>query len=568
MPSTVQAQQLPPIRYTGRLQSATRAFFPQDGDEVIQLSRELQVNLDTFIWQPWFATLTTTATVAQSNTYAATDSDSLALAGGFTVGYFPQSHFPGTVFFNVTDSSADFESTVVREPHNRTMTFGLTQRYRPPGINADISGRLQRDIDQGGEGLDAVRDNLNLQLAYGMPGHRFQAELDAQQQATDFLGSSQKLRDVVATFNHDYRPDDWMSVQSFLSASNSTLDTDFGDAATTSFTLNSVGSWRSQERPLSATGSLRMDSTTSESRGFDTSTQSVGAALGANYDFTDDLRLNANADASYSVSDGGPDVTSSFQSASLTYAPDAFDLLGFNYGWSTSLSGNNVYSSLGQTAQSVGLSAGHSLNRIFAFESIGGFTLTMSANQSGSVSYDTVNADSETVNHGLSFALARGSARSQSSARLDLNDNRSFGNRGASGSDTALQSANFQVTHTHALGPYASLSASASMSVVRQVREEDTDTFQFSSAGVTYRHGRLFGVRRLRLTSELRARADSLTFVTTGDPDGDTEISAEARLDYRVGLLDLRFSATYTDNDGQRDAAVLLTITRSFGGIF
>lgn len=87
-------------------------------------------------------------------------------------------------------------------------------------------------------------------------------------------------------------------------------------------------------------------------------------------------------------------------------------------------------------------------------------------------------------------------------------------------------------------------------------------------ANVAYQASRFLGVRGLNYTMQLNMDTRSRDNRFLGDASGAFEplrTSWINRLDYRVGLMDMRLSATVNDTGGKKNALLFFQATRQLG---
>jgi hypothetical protein len=151
-----------------------------------------------------------------------------------------------------------------------------------------------------------------------------------------------------------------------------------------------------------------------------------------------------------------------------------------------------------------------------------------------------------------------------------------------------------QVSGSIRFGSDSSMSANLSMQATRQsvgdiaagfgnlIGNKDGEVKTSSNGSLSYRNGRLFGVRRLLFTTDLRMNSQALLPMLGGPLD--TEMAAwDTRLEYSVGLLTMRVNTLIartaapdwrllmTDPEqAKREAkvnkSIMFSILRSFGG--
>jgi hypothetical protein len=87
---------------------------------------------------------------------------------------------------------------------------------------------------------------------------------------------------------------------------------------------------------------------------------------------------------------------------------------------------------------------------------------------------------------------------------------------------------------------------------------------------MNYRHTELFGVDNLAFTSDLRWLSEDFQTEDPFDPDFELETerlnsSWRNRIEYRIGLLQLRADADLREVNGMWSQSILLQVRRYFG---
>ncbi|MGD2083271.1 MAG: hypothetical protein PVF91_09905, partial [Chromatiales bacterium] len=646
---------LPPVRYSGQLESTVRMDSPEGLEDSMQLINRLNLNLGTYIWQPWFATVDGTLVLAYSETEVGDqEASSEVVAGNATLRVFPQSRFPFELFVEVTDSRADLLNDLGGIGNEQRNTrVGFNQAYRTPSgrtsarggyehteqeapladvstdridvqfshqfsarqrVNADLIVNRLEQKGAGTGGLESLNGALNVQhslqpideltidsavsvsrlefdinepeppgpvhtLVTGVTGAVAQAR--AVTEATVRLRTQEAVRRrLEALFGLDLGSvpppaeplDPVAEFRTNLEAALGALDLSpqgLGllpgpeidlDEAENRVLVSSTARWRPDDLPLLVTGRVRVDWTQNEGALGEREQLASDLELEAVYDITGDLELRG--DAQVTRRSGEDDSLTTFQRAALTYAPPSIDLGGFAYDWSASLQADNQTSDTGPAVRGAGVTLTQGLSRVFPIGRRGDKTLSLSLSQSLGDRYDTDLGNVVDLNHSASLAWLRAGGGASETLNFTLTDSRRLGAR-----DTAVTTAILQGGYQLPLGRYASVGANLTFSATRSVTEGISSDNLFSSADVNFSHARLFGVNRLRFTSEFNANSDTLVPITLDGGDGSSLVW-ENRLEYTIGLLDMRLRLILSEEDGRQDKSALFTITRTFGGVF
>jgi hypothetical protein len=562
---------VPPIAYSGEIRTDIRASLPEDEEHRLQQLRTAQIDAVTFIWQPWFATLHGNFALShasnenleffQSSGKREQDSTSLFASGRGTVTVFPVSRFPFEGFVEISDSHTDFDDPLGPEISDfQTLRFGARQQYQPESGRSSYIARVERSLQTDVFGQEGTTDLLQLSTTQNFTKHRFGVDLNIESASLDEEDADRL--NVVLTGRHNYRPGDTLSVDSFATVTDLNQETALLENDISRADIRSFAIWRPRDWPLTVDADARLTADRTESFGESTDTYTQFLRLGADYEFSERLRLLGNAGVTFIQA--GEDETSTFQDLTATYRSESIPLRGFTYSYVASAGASNRTESEEDAVQRYSLSAGHAINRTFPLTEQT-FTF-LQFDQNGSATHDTDEGDEQTLNHTGSLSFNRASASGTSNLRLVLTDSRTFGEPNAFGADdTAFQVASLQGTHVQNLSRYASWNANFSLVATRTTAGDEDETFNSSNANLVYQHGRLFGFRRLRFRSELELSSGSLFFLPE-ENDETSEVSWQNDIDYTIGRLDVNFKGRFTDRGGRSDFGLFLTIRRRFDG--
>jgi len=572
---------VPPIPYTGEFVTTVRVDVPEDSGKIYRFGSSAILGANTYLWQPWFSTVDGEVNLSQLRTYSAEDSvlggadSSATLASGrLNLNVFPRSRFPFTAFVNLQDNRQEFDSRFVEQRDRRLLRYGVTQRYTPLGGNSRYNLRLERredSSDSGGLNLDQTSNEAELTTSHRFDKHNVTTRLNLQQ--TDQQQQGASFTNAVATVQHGYQASESLTIQNFASAASTSSDVSTGLAAgagsvdTTSLQLSSFATWNPRDSDLSVDGDVLFSSDQVDLARQSTSRTTSRANLTARYEWTPSVRVTGNLSGGI---DGG-DTTSNFTSQSLTvgYSPPARELGVFQYVHSASASASNNTSSIASATRNLSSAFSHGLSRVMPMGADGAFTLSGSVDQSLGLSYDSPGGNDTSLLHAASLGVAHAGVSSSTRAVLDIQDSRQLGS-----SDTVsiggseVQTANLQAQHNSRFGRFASLSASANVAWTRTSFENGGSTsFPSSFVSVSYRHGRLFGVRRLVFTSELSSTSASLTFIGGGSEDLVAETTFENHLFYTIGRVSAELEFTMIRSRDLIDSFVFFSLTRRIAGV-
>ncbi|WP_275097260.1 hypothetical protein [Sedimenticola hydrogenitrophicus] len=519
------------------------------------MTNTAEITANSYIWRPWLANWNGRLAVSR----ASSESDDLEQTGSVFSGMgqlnlFPRSRFPLQAYADVTDSRIDSSGLSIESSGSRNTRLGLFQSYRPVAGNQRYTARVERNVqEQLSDGQSSTRDYMQADMITRGKQHDFTANmlwLDFQQANPDSQQSS-----LLLSGTHRYHPQEQLSIDSNASFSLTDQQSASSAASTnTEFQANSHLVWRDLNRPLTARAranlQLRQDGTGSAA----SESQEASLSGGVEYRFTDALRLNADAGATVRNSDN---AVSSFQTASLSYTPDARQLLGFTYNWSASGAVRNEFQTDGSGGQGVSSALSHQIGRSLA---LGFADWMLSINASQGVTGDLRSPEGSlmTLTHAGSAGLTRAGAGNSSSLRLSATDSLIRGE-----TDTHIQLLNLGGGHNQSLSRNSGWSADFNIGTSSVTSSGELSQNSFSSANASYFHRRFLDYRNLRFQSNLELRSESeqlFNFFMDAN-----RLHWRNEFNYSVGRLDLRLTTNVHQRaDGEQDKSIFLSTSRSF----
>lgn len=573
-----------PIAVGGNVALDERWSRAGDGLSSRQTLLSANVDLATYVWQPWFVQLRGGAglLLAQgSNTDPGGErrkDDSTAWTGRLGLLVFPMSRFPFELRGDVSDSrtNSDFVGSDYR---SRRLT--ASQSYRPPTGSESYnltyeqstlsSARLPDDTVRSVRGLmTGTRGSHGFELS----GSHTLNERDAAADAT---------RVTALAARHNYRPSHALTVDSLATRNEARVRASALDLATEIRQLSSFATWRPQqgdrlyspEHRFYLTGSVRFVESRTGSADAAAETRSVNGTVGASYDITRQLRASGAVAAS-EITFADESTTLASETLALTYVPDALLLGRWRYAPSAAINASGTQGAVEGDRATFGAQFVHGLSRHWAD---GGGSVSFNVSQSAGAVHDTLRSDVDrTLGHsaGLNWQSGGGSS-TQSFAGFSASDSRSYGE-----TDSAFQLVNLQFTLRTQLTRTASWSGSLTAQAARarfdaarsgplppgpQVTADD-GWRKYYSGTLTYENARAFDVPRLRFTLLASANSQQLERRSEGDVDAPRERIdhlLEARLDYAIGRLDARLTLRTAKVEQRRHDVLFFRVNRRFG---
>lgn len=552
---------LPPIRYNGELRLNGRTTGTDRGGESYLFASTGRINMDSFVWQPWFASIGGGLDLSLVDTYGESHNSTTLLGGNLNLTLFPASRFPTFGFVSVSDTRTDVDLASAPDREVRRTRFGLRQTYQALTGGSRFAARIDRTIEEGTDDQQqAVIDQGALFGSFLTERQRFSGDLSFRSLERDL--NEEELFELIGTVSHNARPTDTVTVDSFATYTDTRAESTLTDVKNRTLQGNSLALWRPHRIPLTVSGTVRVTAARREQDGTGNDNTSGNLALGADYLLNRLTRVSGNVSANFSDGRG-----SSTQGATVSYNPDSLGLGSFTYNWFTSSTLSNEVGNQAGDRTILGALFGHGVTRARPFAGAPAWSLSLAANNTLSGSMDTLNGGAATVGLNGSVGVSHAAANGLTNARLDATATYSDGaSRQFATGDNNFQSVTFNFDHRTEISNHSQWNAVVATGWNRQDFGGAATTTEFSNMNVGYTNSRLFGVPRMLFRSQLSARTIRLFFSDlTGEEN--TDIRWENRFDYFIGKLETRLTATWSRVGARDDYSVLLTVSRRFDGI-
>lgn len=576
--------QVPPIHVAGTLGYELRLDHAEAAARRRQQLVTATFNAASYLYQPWFATVTGTLALTASHAVSRSalesappagggDSDRF-ITGGLRLALFPRSRFPLEARYEVADSRTD--TALGGGVDYRASTFALSQRYRPARGDFSIAASLERRTQEGaGIGRD-VQQTALADFSTRWARHQLAASLSRSQAERRGTGEETDFWSVVA--RHSYSPGAELSVESAVNWARSDEQLlASGAAQRTLSQWSSVAMWRPERLPLTVSASARgFNLATSDAA---LSSESLAAGVGVSWEPLPQLRLSANATATHL---NGQTQTALVGSLGATYQGPSRRLGDWQHDWfggATLSSARNA----GFAERSVSTQLGQTLLRQWPRAEGGSLAISLGQTLGVTVSNGVGLVPQATGRdgHDLSRALSHNAALTWSAtgaqrsayARLSLADARQL-----DGEQSRFTLLHAQLSGSWELDRERGWSGDLTVQRVFQRAlplpgEPVVDVFGFNrqittsaSGEFAWRQLRVFGVPRLRFTSRVRLAHDAQwqTRALVALPDRETG-SWENRLDWQVGRLDTSLALRLARQDGAWREFLQWRVLRAFG---
>lgn len=562
---------LAPVRFWGNIGYEQRRE-TIDSREYTMQTLATKLNASTFIWQPWFAQISGGLGLTSSTTNTTEGNGASEFAtGNASLSLLPASRFPFEMHYDRSDNKLDTGLSAV-DPSYRTTRYGLSQRYRTLSGNTQYMVGYDRNMWESALYSTDQQDLLHLEMTHSQARHAFQINGDITNNERQQTNESSSINTVV--IRHSYIPDTTLSVENLGNYSRTHYRLTQGESDFRYQQLSSSAFWHPAEQALTVTGSMRLYGLTSgpySNSAPPAEMRSVSANLGAFYELSRNTRLNSSVNVSRNETNG--DLTdASNQSVGYSFQSDESSLGTFRYTRFSSATASNRINPV-DSGQHYALQLGHNVNRN---SSLGAGTMGLNFSQAASGDADSINPNTLRLNHSGAISWSHVDGGSNTYLRLSASDSRSI-----DGTGDFFQLINLQASQNESLSRYSSLSGNLTMQAVRQqtsvaqiaspnIPNIPVTTYATSSADLSYRHQRAFGVPRLSFVSELRIYADLPVPGLTVGPQQQDSRSWENRLDYSIGRLQLRASARVSEirNSSTRQTLLMFSMNRPFGDIY
>lgn len=560
----------------------------------------VSLNLDSYVWRPWFATLDMGATTSLTRSESATTSSSLdLLATHLNFSLMPRSRYPFRLSYNTSDNVTDWVS---RKPAVLTLGPEFKTRY----LNA-----RQSIITESGNRLDGwytqrTRNYAGVELVDNTFGGKIKSRGKAYnfyangtfQDRTNSINSD-KTKNILGTVTHNYFPSKEFYIKTQVTTARNDVGTEkydingqlaqtnvgmFRNRITQTDQLTSFMYWRPDYKPYTVTGGVRVYRRNANNADIglqDTIQQGVSANLAGNYKINRRLRLTLSANGFGLYNSGQNDyvtVTSS-QDALLNYRSDNYIYREYQYNWNASGGFSNKvglrnprdtntnatfeptntsdYSKDLDQVYSAGV--GHSLSRswITGNRSI----LRVNINQALREYFQTKGKENSLgITHSASINWNESMKKGKFYSQLTLMDRRNLDE------STESQLVNFQVSRIVPINRLSQWGSHLSVQSSRRYSGSSSessfwDGFLTSMNGrLNYQHARMFGIYKLKF----RTRLD---FNSTANRKGGDRQQAdwETRLGYNIGKLSTALIGRKVWSDsGLGTGVIIFQVNRSF----
>ncbi len=569
---------LGPWRSQGLLAADARSLKLEAGSRTRQNLLLGDVDLASYIWQPWFVQLRLGMGFVAAQTQGgaqglSTGASGTTLTGRAAVSVFPASRFPFELRVDLGDSRSHGVNV---GGEYRSQRLSLSQGWRPETGNDHV----QLQLDQSQLVDDRSRDTLTTFNATAT-GQRGPHGLELGAGWSDNMRSDTASQTQLANLSgrHSWRPASELNVETLASWNELRFAGTGQDGSSDVKQLSSFVAWRPPLQPLPGasqplvTATARWVQVRASGSASNTQAEAVNVSAGVTQELSPTWRGSVSGNATQVQSGNGVNGHGLGMQGALTWSGEPSMRWGWRYAPQATASTGFTRGLQGAARQTLGAQASHGLSRDFQWSEQVSWSAGLS--QSAAVLHETGQQDhSRALAQGANLSWQRlGADGGQLFAALSYNQARSMG-------ETAglFQLVNAQFSQRAALGRYASWSAnlsvqassnrSSQLDVFTGQRREQTSGWQhYYSGALTYENQFAFGVPRLRHAVVVSVSSQPLERRALGDIDAPRERiseSLETRLDYAIGRLETRLSLRVARVEGRVVQALQARAQRRF----
>ena len=563
--------QMGPVDMDGFVEYRYSQFNGKDVDARSSQGLLLKTNFSTFFWRPWILNATGHVSYAERKANARLGEErSGDISGGLRLNFLARSKFPLTLYYD------DFNGSVDSETNNysgRTKRYGLLQQFSSRRLgNYSLEWRsgstdvLYRDGFRIPERNDNERWQFMGRKAFG----RNLVSLSSISLVVDSEIPERMTESLRHTLRHTFRLGSHFNVRNTAFYTNEELDSEMLQTGRTYRQFSSITTWRPSRRLLITGRGLVQDSA---SRGMmtDSQVQTMSISGTANYQYSDRLTFTGGMGLMAADNGQGNETESALQRLGVNYNSESVPFWDGAYRYfGQFFVGNRSNPSDLEVGdiQDMGVTVGHGFTRSLGRDSESDWDFKVSQ-RVGTVQ-DTAGRERNTLQNSISLTKGTRSNDINRYLRVSLLDQRDFGD-----DPRDQQIVNLQYTMQGQLSRNKSWNANASAQYGRRTQAAaealalESTSLTYSVA-MNYRHTELFGVNNLAFTSDLRWISEDFQTEDPFDPDFELETerlnsSWRNRIEYRVGLLQLRADADLREVNSMWSASILLQVRRYFG---
>jgi len=522
-------------------------------------------NAGSYIWQPWFALISGSVSISQTetdNNQTARSTDNETLAGSFQFNLFPTSRFPFTLYASRSELQQDNSSN---DGLFTQETIGVKQLYATKDGKQRYSAAFEQQKRKRQDGSVVERQDLDMDATLRFEHHDLTGNIS---HAETFEANRSDRSDTAASLTHRYSGVQSLSLVNQVSASE--LEDQFSSNSATLDTrqFSSTAIWSPAAlRDLRVNGNLRIFEREREQiDAFNlaaTRTRQEESTLsltqGLTYQLSDNLTASQSINITQSESAGIRNEAFS-EGAGLSYASDLINLSFGDYSW---FAGSNLSNQHGDIRSNTTLTsqAGHTLRKTFVINP--DFSLDTNFGQNLSYSSSSNAPESTAIGHSASVGWSDSKPLSKTQVLLSVSDTRDLKN-----GDTN-QMITFQLSQGSQLDRSSTINTDIRIQRTRATVSQGEEDARLTTARIGYSDNRFLNTAGLIFRSSLTASdlEPQNTVAVNPTREQSNDASWENELRYRIGLFESRLSFDYIRSNGQENQIIIIEFTRHFGDL-
>jgi hypothetical protein len=571
--SNTAGAQMGPVDVYGFLEYRYRLFKPEGLTSLQSQGASLQTNVSTFLWRPWILGMSGSLSLSKRTADARLGQERTTLVrGGLRLNFLARSRFPLVIFYEDLDGNVESD---VNNRIARTRDYGFLQQY-----SSDRYGAYSLELRRGftdllfsdGTSIPTRNDNEKWQLRGRKSFGRNGLMLTSQKRNIRRQFPDQRTDSLRHTLRHTFRLGSAFDLRNTYFFSDEQLNSEQIQTGRRYQQLTSVSTWRpNTEKRLLVSGRALLQSSDSTALMGDINQSVVSLSVTANYEYTPRITMTGGVGVLSSRMDSAASSDSSFQRIGVNYNSESYELWGGTYTYSGQAGlGNSALSAAAQdfNVRSQSLNLGHSFAR--PLETRSGSRREIRFSQRATTVHDTAARNLSTLQHSAHLTQSSQRGRQTRYFRFSILDQRTFGDE-----QRVYQLVNAQFSLQHQVNRDSAWNGNASIQYGRRQQDKPVESADESSSinysvNFSYRRSNIFDISFLNYSSDFRFLSEDFSSRDPFDSEFDTErerfnSSWRNRLDYRVGLLQLRADVDLREINGEWRASVSLYARRFYG---
>lgn len=539
--------------------------------QILTLALNAGADVNTFIWQPWFAQvnggvglntyLSDSRYDAGPNASSHTPLTNTVFTGKVGLDVVPLSRFPFRTFFEKEDNRQNI-GVASNNTVYRSTRFGMTQQYRTLSGQTNYTADYIQNYWEGAYFGESMQKRLGLDMRTVISSNQ-DLTVTAARDFNEAPIISQSTLSNTLIADHNYRPAANATLHNMFNMGKVDLRQQQVVNEDNYVQMTSFGSFASLERPLTITENVRLAGIKNSSAIATTTAirqTSASMGLGAIYQVNKEVQSYGNI--GINISDdklSGQQFKSSYESVGANYTAALANMGPYNYGRHTSGSfSNSTGNGTGignNSTQVVSLSAGHTLNKFTTDSS----QLRVTTDLDQTITANKASYTQTFVNlaHSGAVQWAFASAEGTTTVRFNASDVRAI-----NGIENFYQLFNMQANRSQTMTRNSSLTGDITLQSTRQGLAGSRTTLTTTNAGINYSHQRIFGVPRLDFSSDLRLMGNGLPMTTA--PQSPVSRSWTNQLGYTVGSLEALVQGIIAEYNNINQSILLFRLRRTF----